>query len=46
MSGLLKYGFTKSTQTANMILTEQPETQKTDYEEAFDKEGYRFKYVL
>ena len=31
MSGLLKYGLTKSTQTAPTILTE-PETQKAKYE--------------
>ena len=32
ISGLLIYEFTKPTQTANAVLTEESETQKADFE--------------
>lgn len=32
MLRILKFVFTKFAKTANMIRTEEPETQKTDYE--------------
>lgn len=41
MSGLLKYGFTKPTQTANTIPTEEPETQKADYEKTKRQRKFR-----